>query len=68
MANTTDYPDEESGAALDLETNRYREHTDVPAAKRPAERADLYEDDLTDERYPTPAQRDELARTQIVDD
>ena len=31
------------------------------------ERRDLYEDDLTDERYPTPAQRDDLAHTQMRD-
>ena len=31
------------------------------------ERRDLYEDDLTDERQPTPAQRDDVARTQILD-
>lgn len=31
------------------------------------ERPDLYEDDLTDERQPTPAQRDDVARSQILD-
>ena len=31
------------------------------------ERRDLYEDDLTDERQPTPAQRDNVARTEILD-
>jgi hypothetical protein len=31
------------------------------------ERRDLYQDDLTDERQPTPAQRDDVARTQILD-
>ncbi len=31
------------------------------------ERRDLYEDDLTEERQITPAQRDDLARTQILD-
>ncbi len=31
------------------------------------ERPDLYEDDLTDERYPTPAERDDVARSQILD-
>jgi hypothetical protein len=31
------------------------------------ERRDLYEDDLTDERQPTPAQRDDVARTQVLD-
>lgn len=31
------------------------------------ERRDLYEDDLTDERYPTPAQRDDVARSQALD-
>jgi hypothetical protein len=31
------------------------------------ERRDLYEDDLTDERYPTPAQRDDAAATEILD-
>jgi hypothetical protein len=33
----------------------------------PHERADLYQDDLTDERGPTPAQRDEVAQTQPLD-
>ena len=28
---------------------------------------DLYEDDLTDERQITPAQRDNVARTEILD-
>ena len=27
----------------------------------------LYEDDLTEERQPTPAQRDDVARTQTLD-
>jgi hypothetical protein len=31
------------------------------------ERRDLYEDDLTEERQPTPAQRDDVARTQVLD-
>jgi hypothetical protein len=31
------------------------------------ERRDLYEDDLTEERDPTPAQRDDVARTQVLD-
>jgi hypothetical protein len=31
------------------------------------ERRDLYEDDLTDERGPTPAQRDDVAHTQALD-
>ena len=31
------------------------------------ERRDLYEDDLTDERQPTPAQRDDVARSQVLD-
>jgi hypothetical protein len=31
------------------------------------ERRDLYEDDLTEEREPTPAQRDDVARTQVLD-
>jgi hypothetical protein len=31
------------------------------------ERRDLYEDDLTEERQPTPAQRDDVARTQTLD-
>jgi hypothetical protein len=31
------------------------------------ERRDLYEDDLTEERQPTPAQRDDVARTQALD-
>ncbi|MGA2394014.1 MAG: hypothetical protein ABSH03_11815 [Candidatus Lustribacter sp.] len=31
------------------------------------ERRDLYEDDLTEERQPTPAQRDDVARSQVLD-
>lgn len=31
------------------------------------ERRDLYEDDLTEERQITPAQRDDVARTQVLD-
>jgi hypothetical protein len=31
------------------------------------ESRDLYEDDLTDERYPTPAQRDDVARSEVLD-
>ncbi len=31
------------------------------------ESRDLYEDDLTEERQPTPAQRDDVARTQTLD-
>jgi hypothetical protein len=31
------------------------------------ERRDLYEDDLTNERQPTPAQRDDVARTEMLD-
>jgi len=31
------------------------------------ERRDLYEDDLTEERQITPAQRDDVARTQTLD-
>jgi hypothetical protein len=31
------------------------------------ERRDLYEDDLTDERQPTPAERDDVARTEVLD-
>ena len=31
------------------------------------ERRDLYEDDLTEERQPTPAQRDDVARTEVLD-
>ncbi|GAC1575657.1 MAG: hypothetical protein NVS3B7_08210 [Candidatus Elarobacter sp.] len=31
------------------------------------ERPDLYQDDLTQERYPTPAQRDDAAATQRLD-
>lgn len=31
------------------------------------ERRDLYEDDLTEERQPTPAERDDVARTQVLD-
>jgi hypothetical protein len=31
------------------------------------ERRDLYEDDLTEERQPTPGQRDDVARTQVQD-
>jgi hypothetical protein len=31
------------------------------------ERRDLYEDDLTEERQPTPAQRDDVAHTQALD-
>lgn len=31
------------------------------------ERRDLYEDDLTEERYPSPARRDEAASTLILD-
>ncbi len=33
----------------------------------PHERADLYQDDLTDERGPTPGERDDVARTQALD-
>lgn len=36
--------------------------------KEPAhERRDLYEDDLTDERGPTPAERDDAAHNLILD-
>jgi hypothetical protein len=31
------------------------------------ERRDLYEDDLTEERQPTPAQRDDVAHTEVLD-
>lgn len=31
------------------------------------ERRDLYEDDLTEERQPTPAERDDVARTETLD-
>jgi hypothetical protein len=31
------------------------------------ERRDLYQDDLTDERQPTPAQRDNVARSEMLD-
>jgi hypothetical protein len=31
------------------------------------ERRDLYQDDLTEERQPTPAQRDDVAHTQHLD-
>jgi hypothetical protein len=31
------------------------------------ERRDLYQDDLTEERYPSPAQRDDEAATQVLD-
>ena len=31
------------------------------------ERRDLYQDDLTEERYPTPAERDDVARSQDLD-
>jgi len=31
------------------------------------ESRDLYQDDLTEERQPTPAQRDDVARTQVLD-
>ena len=31
------------------------------------ERRDLYEDDLTEERQITPAQRDNVARTEVLD-
>ncbi len=31
------------------------------------ESRDLYEDDLTEERQPTPGQRDDVARTQTLD-
>ncbi len=31
------------------------------------ESTDLYQDDLTEERQPTPAQRDDVARTQVLD-
>jgi hypothetical protein len=31
------------------------------------ERRDLYEDDLTEERQITPAQRDDVARTEVLD-
>lgn len=31
------------------------------------ERRDLYQDDLTEERQPTPAMRDDVARTQTLD-
>jgi hypothetical protein len=31
------------------------------------ERRDLYEDDLTDERYPTPEQLDDAAHTEKLD-
>jgi hypothetical protein len=31
------------------------------------ERRDLYQDDLTEERYPSPAQRDDVAATELLD-
>ncbi|MFN2460328.1 MAG: hypothetical protein ABR591_06545 [Candidatus Velthaea sp.] len=31
------------------------------------ERTDLYQDDLTEERQPSPAQRDDVARTTVLD-
>jgi len=31
------------------------------------EREDLFEDDLTEERYPTPAERDDAAATEKLD-
>lgn len=31
------------------------------------ERRDLYEDDLTDERYPSPEKRDEAAASEVLD-
>ena len=31
------------------------------------ERRDLYQDDLTEERYPSPARRDDEAATQVLD-
>lgn len=31
------------------------------------ERRDLYENDLTEERQPTPAERDDVARSQVLD-
>ena len=31
------------------------------------ERRDLYQDDLTEERYPSPAQRDDAAETEVLD-
>ena len=31
------------------------------------ERPDLYQDDLTEERQPTPAQRDDVASTEVLD-
>jgi len=31
------------------------------------ERKDLYEDDLTEERYPTPGEREDVAQTQLLD-
>lgn len=43
------------------------DHVDVPNPKRAKERADLYEDDLTDECRITPAERDDVARTQVLD-
>jgi hypothetical protein len=33
----------------------------------PHERNDLYEDDLTDERGPTPAERDDAAHNLVLD-
>ena len=31
------------------------------------ERRDLYQDDLTEERYPSPARRDDAAAEQVLD-
>jgi hypothetical protein len=31
------------------------------------ERQDLFQDDLTEERYPSPARRDDAASTQVLD-
>ena len=31
------------------------------------ERRDLYQDDLTEERYPSPASRDDAAATEVLD-
>ena len=35
--------------------------------EKPHERRDLYEDDLTEEREPTPEQKDESAHTEVLD-
>ena len=65
---------EDVGSALAVDTNRFHELRDTAGFRTVArgyaeamERRTLYEDDLTEERDPTPAQREDVAETTELD-